>query len=198
MIYFKSLPTDIPTPFHAGMGPDPDRYAVWKHFQIYSDFVCLILYMSVNNCPVMSGRGFLGWTNTTKQRIKCPAQGHNAVPPLRLEPATPGSWVKHSNTAPLRTSAYLSDDPPRLWRFTTPTLQGSTLTTFDSDVWQFVKSWGTVNKKRKQDLESSTLPLSHCAPQPILEMTPHPPPWLTFPRGSTSSTFDTGVWQFNR
>ena len=34
---------------------------------------------------------------STKQRIKCLVQGHNAVPPVMLEPATPGSlycWNK--------------------------------------------------------------------------------------------------------
>ena len=40
-----------------------------------------------NNFSVMSRRVFLGWTST-KQRIKCLAQGHNAVPlvlyPLRV------------------------------------------------------------------------------------------------------------------
>ena len=40
---------------------------------------CLILYVLVNNFSVMSGWVFLGWTST-KQRIKCLAQGHNAVP----------------------------------------------------------------------------------------------------------------------
>ena len=40
----------------------------------------------------MSGQVFLGWTNT-KQRIKCLAQGHNAAPPVRLEPATPQARV---------------------------------------------------------------------------------------------------------
>ena len=28
---------------------------------------------------------------SSKQRIKCPAQTNNAVPPVMLEPATPGS-----------------------------------------------------------------------------------------------------------
>ena len=31
----------------------------------------------------------------------CLAQGHNAVTPMRLEPATPWSRVKHSTTEPL-------------------------------------------------------------------------------------------------
>ena len=39
---------------------------------------------------------------STKQRIKCLAPGHNAVPSVRLsnEPATPRSRVKHSTTEP--------------------------------------------------------------------------------------------------
>ena len=32
----------------------------------------------------------------------CLAQGHNAVKPVRLEPAAPLSQVKHSTTEPLR------------------------------------------------------------------------------------------------
>ena len=32
----------------------------------------------------------------------CLAQGHNAVTPLSLEPATPQSQVKHSTSEPLR------------------------------------------------------------------------------------------------
>ena len=32
----------------------------------------------------------------------CLAQGHNAVTPVRLEPATPRSQVKYSTTEPLR------------------------------------------------------------------------------------------------
>ena len=48
-----------------------------------------------------SGRVFLGWTST-KQGLMCLAQGHNTVPWVRLEPATPYSRVKHSATEPLR------------------------------------------------------------------------------------------------
>ena len=40
----------------------------------------------------MFGQVFLGWTST-KQRIKCLVQGHNAVPPVRLKPTTPQSRV---------------------------------------------------------------------------------------------------------
>ena len=44
----------------------------------------LILNIPVNNISVMSGQVFLGLTST-KQRIKCLAHGHNAVPPVRLK-----------------------------------------------------------------------------------------------------------------
>ena len=39
-----------------------------------------------------------GLNHSAKQRIKCLAQGHKAVPTVRLEPATPQSRVKHSTT----------------------------------------------------------------------------------------------------
>ena len=42
----------------------------------------------------MQGRVFLGWTSA-KLGLMCHAQGHNAVTPLRLEPAAPCSRVKH-------------------------------------------------------------------------------------------------------
>ena len=63
-------------------------------------FVCLfdlILYVPVNNLLVKSGRVFLGWTST-KLGLMCLAQGHNAVTPVRLEPAAIWSRVKHSTT----------------------------------------------------------------------------------------------------
>ena len=51
--------------------------------------VCSILNIPVNNISVMSGCVFLGETST-KQWIKCLAQGHNTATPsaVRLEPAT--------------------------------------------------------------------------------------------------------------
>ena len=55
----------------------------------------------INNLSVIKGRVFLGWT-VTKLGLMCLAQGHNAVTPVRLEPAAPRSWVKHSTTEPLR------------------------------------------------------------------------------------------------
>ena len=47
------------------------------------------------------GMGILGLTSI-KQRIKCLAQGHKAVSPVRLEPETLQSPVKHSTTGILR------------------------------------------------------------------------------------------------
>ena len=52
----------------------------------------LILDVPVNSFSVMSGQVYLCCTST-KQRIKCLAQRHNTVPPVRREPATPRSWV---------------------------------------------------------------------------------------------------------
>ena len=47
----------------------------------------------------MSGKVFLGLTSTM-QRIKCLAQGHITVPPMRPEPATSRSRVRHSTREP--------------------------------------------------------------------------------------------------
>ena len=60
----------------------------------------LILYVPVSNFSVVSGQVFLGLTST-KQGLMCLAQGHNAVTPVRLEPATPRSRDMHSTTEPL-------------------------------------------------------------------------------------------------
>ena len=59
-------------------------------------FVCFdwILYNSVNSISVISGQVFMGLTST-KQRINCLAQGHNAVALVRIEHVTPRSRVKH-------------------------------------------------------------------------------------------------------
>ena len=48
----------------------------------------LILYVPSHVCSGLH----------TKQGLMCLAQGHNAVSPVRLEPATLGSRVKHSTT----------------------------------------------------------------------------------------------------
>ena len=65
-----------------------------KNLHMFCLFV-LMFYVPVNNFSVMSGRGFLGWIST-KQRIKCLAQAHNAVSlwwglnpqPLNLDSST--------------------------------------------------------------------------------------------------------------
>ena len=62
-------------------------------------FVWFDFYTLLNNFSVMLGWVFLGLTSN-KQRTKCLAQGLSAVPPVRLEPATPPSPVKHSLTEP--------------------------------------------------------------------------------------------------
>ena len=51
-------------------------------------FFVLLFYIPVNNFSVMPGRVYLSWTRT-KQSIKCLAQRHRAVPPMRPEHATP-------------------------------------------------------------------------------------------------------------
>ena len=62
------------------------------YLNLWLNFFVLILYVPVNNFSVMSGRVFLGWTST-KQRIKCPAQGHNTITvttlAVRLTRSTP-------------------------------------------------------------------------------------------------------------
>ena len=60
----------------------------------------LILYIPVNNFSVMLGRIFLG-RSSTKQDFMCLAKGQNTVPPVRFEPATLPSRVKHSTTEQL-------------------------------------------------------------------------------------------------
>ena len=61
----------------------------------------LILYVPANNFSVMSGCVFLDLTSS-KQGLMCLAQGHNAVMPVRLQPATSLFPDKHSITEPLR------------------------------------------------------------------------------------------------
>ena len=74
----------------------------------------LILYVPVNNFPVMWGRVFLGLTST-KQRFMCLAEVHNTFMLVRLEPATPRPRVKHSTTEPLRSRSTI--DMPKLLNF---------------------------------------------------------------------------------
>ena len=72
--------------------------------QWFDGLFVLILSSPVNNFSVMSGQVFLGLTST-KQRIKCLAEGHNTVPSVSIEPATLQFQVKHSTTeTPLSSS----------------------------------------------------------------------------------------------
>ena len=61
----------------------------------------LILYV-----PSTIFQLFLGWTST-KLGLMCLVQGHNAVTPVRFEPAAPLSRVKHSTTEPLRSATVI-------------------------------------------------------------------------------------------
>ena len=56
--------------------------------------ICLLVWFFTSQSTVsdMSGRD---WVEPVLSR----AQGHSAVPPVRLEPATPRSRIKHSTTA---------------------------------------------------------------------------------------------------
>ena len=75
------------------------------HMQLGSFFVCLIWFFTSNQQSFSYiGTGLPG-LNQYLARINVPAQGHNTVIPMRLEPATPGSRVKHSTTEPLRSPA---------------------------------------------------------------------------------------------
>ena len=67
----------------------------------YAPFVWFDSLRPIQQFFSYAGRIFLGWTST-KQGIMCLAQGHNAVHPVRLEPATPWFGDKHSTTEPLR------------------------------------------------------------------------------------------------
>ena len=62
----------------------------------------MILYIPVNNYLVMSGPVFLGWTST-KQRIKCLAQGH-------MYNATLRSLVKHSTILSLELLLFIVEE----------------------------------------------------------------------------------------
>ena len=79
--------------------------AILWDFGTYHILVCFFVWFDslcpINNLSVIKGQVFLGWTRT-KLGLMCPAQGHNAVTPVRLKPAAPRSRVKHSTTEPLR------------------------------------------------------------------------------------------------
>ena len=70
------------------------------HLEYLACLFDLIFCVPVTNLSVTSGRVFLGLTST-KLRSMSLAQGHNAVMPVRLEPAALWSRVKHSTTEPL-------------------------------------------------------------------------------------------------
>ena len=79
----------------------PPSHSQWQvELLIWVLFVWFDSLHPNNNLSVIKERVFLGWTST-KLGLKCLAQGHNAVMPVRLEPAAPLSWVKHSTTKPL-------------------------------------------------------------------------------------------------
>ena len=87
----------------------------------------LTLYIPVNNFSVMFGFVFLDWIST-KQRIKCPAQGHNTVTP------PPGSESQASNPSipnpllsePLHSANIDMDLPPQIADCIHPNVTGST------------------------------------------------------------------------
>ena len=64
--------------------------------------------MSVSNFFSHVGTGLLGLNQyLAEDLIKCLAQGHNTVPPVRHKPATSRSRVKHSTTEPLPSSSFI-------------------------------------------------------------------------------------------
>ena len=76
-----------------------------------SSLFCLFdlnLYFPVNSILIMLGQVFLGSTST-KQGCMCLAHGHYTVPPVRLEPATHQSKVKHSTIEPLSSLSAVSE-----------------------------------------------------------------------------------------
>ena len=71
---------------------------IWLIANLYLAHIIFFLFDLILYAPF-----FLGCTSCpTKQRLMCLAQGHNAVQPVRLEPAT----YLESNTLPLRSFIY--------------------------------------------------------------------------------------------
>ena len=67
--------------------------------------VCLIWFVTshtVNNILVMSGRVFLGWTSSTKQKIRVLLKDTAQFRRRDSNPQPPRSLVKHTTTEPLR------------------------------------------------------------------------------------------------
>ena len=85
----------IQTKYFDRKSPSQKTIAFRKHRFSYD----LILYVPVNICSVMLVPVFPGWTSA-KQGLMFLAQRHNAVPPVRLEPATLPPQVKYSTTDP--------------------------------------------------------------------------------------------------
>ena len=83
-----------------------NTYEIW--LTVCSDankflFVCLIWFFKSHQQSFSYVRtGLPGLNQTTKLGLICLAQRHNAVTPVRLEPAAPRSQVKHPTTEPLR------------------------------------------------------------------------------------------------
>ena len=105
-------------------------------------FLCVcVFFMTSQQLFSHEGQIFLCWTRTIKQRIKYLAQGHNAVHPVRLEPATPQSREKHSTTEPphfSRQSLYINVSSP--W------CHGFRFATF-CDIFLVILPWYLVKKK---------------------------------------------------
>ena len=71
---------------------------IWNFFI----HVWWILFFTSQSSIFQLCRDRSSWGDTsTNQGFMCLTQGHNAVTPVRLKPATPWSQVKHSTTEPL-------------------------------------------------------------------------------------------------
>ena len=66
-------------------------------------FACLIwFFMSHASTIFQLNRDRSSWVEPVLSKDNCVLlKDHNAVKPVRFEPAAPGSWVKHSTTEPL-------------------------------------------------------------------------------------------------
>ena len=82
----------------------------------------------INNLSDINGRVYLGLTSA-KLGLMCLAEEHNAVTPVRLEPAAPRSRVNHWATAP----AKLQKKNP-IWNYEIPQIYLSRCQSFIYDV----------------------------------------------------------------
>ena len=74
---------------------------------IYHDFCLFDLILYVPSTIFQLNRDGSSWVEPVLSKDKCVLlKNHNAVTPVRLEPAAPRSRFKHSTTEPLR-SLYL-------------------------------------------------------------------------------------------